>query len=234
MMRPQTFLASLTIATCSTFGIAATADADLLLGYTFEDDSFAPSFEAEGVSGNSFNADGAGENTQVNNFQSMDAVSVRYASQVAGAPTTEAEAIATGVYGQFTLTPEAALQSIARFDFEYRRGGTSQDRSFALYYSVGEPTGDFETDWVHVGTVDTPDGTAAEFTPTGYDLNLTEVTEPVTFRFYVWTPSINTGGYDMRFTNFEINGVIPEPASAMLAGFGSLLLLGRRRRSADN
>ncbi|GIW77390.1 MAG: hypothetical protein KatS3mg104_2453 [Phycisphaerae bacterium] len=137
----------------------------------------------------------------------------------------QSEAVSNGVYWYVTLTPSSGYTiDLDTIKFTSFRGGTSQPRGFAVYSSVDsfsspllvqpdEPlvrsTSTFHNNTITLGS--------------GYD----NLAAPVTFRFYIWTPT-NTNTIDFDDLTFEGN-VIPEPSGLLMLGSIAGMLVRRRR-----
>jgi hypothetical protein len=145
-------------------------------------------------------------------------------------PTTTAEridlAVANNRFFEFTVAPTAGnLLNLTSLTFQAARGGSSADRGFSLRTNL-----DSYGSQLAGGNIP-----SVRATYTNYDIDLTgsayqNLTEPVTFRFYVYSPA---AGSSVDFDNFVLNGsveAIPEPGLLVLAGLaaGGLFVLRRR------
>lgn len=142
--------------------------------------------------------------------------------------STEAQAFANDGYFEFTIEPEGRDEfDLEALLFDAGRGGGSTPRGWALRTSAD----DFAS---IVDMADIP--TTRVFTPYHVDLSgemFQDVTDPLTFRFYVYSPG---DGSTVEFDNFQVIGSVtqgvPEPATATLAVLALAGLGVRRRRRA--
>lgn len=176
-------------------------------------------------------------------------------STVSNFSNSEATAVANGSYVSFTVGPTLHNNmTITSITFDIAQGTTShtQIRGFALRSSLDGYTSDIAEDSPVQGQRKTSTVNAAWesfnadgsvtlvdqnglITPaattyianqdTASNLLFQDITTPVTFRFYFWTPS---SGQSLTFNNISING-FPEPTVFSMVGLGAGCLLRRRR-----
>lgn len=147
--------------------------------------------------------------------------------------TTEAQALANDSFFEFTVE---AVDDLALYldelTFGAARGGGGTPRGWFLYSSVdGFNLGDAIASALNVPTV------RPTLTPYAVDLSdnrFQSLTDPITFRFYVATPS---SGSTLEFDDIILTGAVgaatvPEPSTLALALLGLMAwgFCGRRRR----
>ncbi len=137
-------------------------------------------------------------------------------------------AVTNGVFFSFTLEPDTGyVMNLDSLQFKASRGGASTPRGWVVRSSLDG----------YATNIDSADIPTQRPTWTDYSLNLSgslyqNISGPVTFRFYVYSPA---AGSTIEFDNITLNGtVVPEPSAWALAASGLLLVLAcRRRRGAD-
>lgn len=136
--------------------------------------------------------------------------------------TGPAEAIANQQYFEFDVFPDGGFEfNIWSLLFDSARGGASAPRGWVLRSSLDG----FSTTLgqAEIPTAQ-PDLTAFEV-PLGPEF--TDLTDPVTFRFYGYAPE--SPGVGLYFDNIVVMGeVVPEPSGFVLVVLGLFLALGRR------
>jgi hypothetical protein len=143
---------------------------------------------------------------------------------------TLATAVANDSYFSITLNP-SEMVDLTQLTFFARNGAL--DATTASGFSVRSSlTG--TTDLLHVD--DIPGRRNIQATQPGdnfYSVDLTQhtafqnVSEAVTFRFYLYGDSQNT---ETDFGTISFYGTVPEPTSATLCGLGAAVFLMNRRR----
>ena len=118
--------------------------------------------------------------------------------------TSVAEAVAADRYFEFTVTPDAGMQlDLSKLSFDAGRGGSSTARGWGIATSVDN----FAT----VIDSSEPGHVAAQrpgMTAFSVDLSAAQyqdLTGPVTFRIYVYSPN---SGNTVEFDNFNLEGVV--------------------------
>jgi len=138
--------------------------------------------------------------------------------------TSAALAVTNGVYFSFTATPNAAM-SLTDLQFDAARGGGGTPRGYDIRSSVDNFATDLST--ADLATV------RPVYTHVTVDLSgaaFQNLTAPVTFRFYVYSPA---AGSSVDFDNVVLSGTAtPEPGSLALLGLGGLALIRRGNRRA--
>ena len=139
----------------------------------------------------------------------------------------------------FSITVESnfwfGFGQISEFRFDNDSEGTgfaTGDNSWALYSSV--ISGDFSS-------VTTADAIARGRTPRdNFSTQVVDLStnplfqgisdQTVEFRLYYWMTRVQTNSVkELRLDNFQVTGVVPEPASASLLTLGAAGLIRRRR-----
>ena len=137
---------------------------------------------------------------------------------------TLADAINDDLYYSFTITPLAgqAINFETFTAYIDKNGGGA----FFGYYLMSSVDG-FTT----VDTIDSFDGHGTNITNLNFDVSaLSGITTATEFRLYIRTDNFTNGNNDFDLDNVIMTAtVIPEPSSALLAGFSALVLLRRRR-----
>jgi hypothetical protein len=141
----------------------------------------------------------------------------------------DATALANNTYWTVTITPNAGFQlNLTSLVFDEARGGGSMPRGWSLYNSI-----DGFALANRLATNASVQTQRPTFGPATVNLNLPRfqnLTGPITFRMYVFTPGT---GQSVEFDNMVLNGTvtaIPEPGSLALAGMGVAGWLALRRR----
>ena len=121
---------------------------------------------------------------------------------------TEAEAVTKDSYFEFTLTPSTVV-FLQELSFDVGRGGGSTARGFAVRSSVDG----FSTTLLTDPTVDSqrPNFTNYAADLTAFSPAFDNLTTPVTFRVYAFTPST---GNTLEFDNFNVTGATLAPTAS--------------------
>lgn len=142
-----------------------------------------------------------------------------------GNSVSAAQAVANSKYFSFTITPDAGYElDLASLTFKAARGGTSTPRGWVVRTSADAFASDLAA-----SDVATVRPTWTDYTVSLTGTQFQDVTAPLTFRFYVYSPA---AGSTIEFDNITVNGevvaVIPEPAAGIMIIAGMALLINRR------
>ena len=131
-------------------------------------------------------------------------------------------------YWSFTIDPGSNTIDITSFDFYYSRENTNSADQWILRSSLDGYAANIQTG----GVPGTLAGVSNAMTFDTTTLNLTDIDEAITFRFYTYSAAASSRF--LRVDDIRVQGTvtIPEPSSALLLGLGGLGLVLRRRRSA--
>lgn len=145
------------------------------------------------------------------------------------ASTDDATALANDTYWAVTVTPNSGFRvSLTNLVFDVARGGASMPRGWSFYTSV-----DGFALANRLATNPSVQSQRPTFAPATVDLSAARfqnLTGPITFRMYIFTPD---GGQSVEYDNMVLNGtvtVIPEPGSLALVGAAASGWLVLRRR----
>lgn len=143
----------------------------------------------------------------------------------AGNSSSAAQAVTNNKYFSFTITPDLGYElDLSSLQFKAARGGSSTPRGWVVRTSADGFA-------ANLGSSDiaTQRATWTDYTVPLGGAQFQDVTVPLTFRFYVYSPA---AGQTIEFDNITVNGevvaVIPEPVTALMAGAGLVLLVARR------
>lgn len=124
-------------------------------------------------------------------------------------------AIDLDAYFSFVITPTVGSPvSFTDFTYTGQASGTG-----ATIFAFRSSLDNFATD---IGSP-TATGATINLTGTAYQ----NVTAPIEFRLYGWGASAAGGTFSVN--DFTFNGIVPEPACALLGALGFLGILRRRR-----
>jgi hypothetical protein len=156
-------------------------------------------------------------------------------AQSRGTTASEALAVAADDYWSFTVTPNVGFTldlTTLTFDTIHNAtaGNGDQDTNATMSVFVRSSIDGYAS---NIGSTFTQ---AWDTTTTDRSIDLSapafqDIDTATTFRFYIFDSGVDTASNGLRLDNVVLNGVVvPEPSSAILLGFGSLMLLRRRRR----
>ena len=149
--------------------------------------------------------------------------------------TDEASAKNVGAYFSLTLMPTAGYEmdlSLVSFRVAQLTAGNSASRGFALATSLDNFASDLAAAPRITGFRDVSGGWQSFAIDTSGMAAYQNITDPVEFRFYGWTPA---GGNGIGFDKFAFDGSIealPEPATATMFAAGVVAFCVLRYRSA--
>lgn len=143
-----------------------------------------------------------------------------------GSSSSLAQAITNNKYFVFALQPALNYElDLLQLEFLTARGGAGTPRGWGLRSSA-----DGYASTIAGADITTVRATWSSITvplPTAY---FEDITGPVTFRMYVYSPG---DGSTIEFDNIRLTGeatLVPEPATVSLLALGALALARRRRR----
>jgi hypothetical protein len=162
-------------------------------------------------------------------------------AQSRGTTASVANAVAADDYWSFTVTPSVGFTlDLTTLTFDTIHNATSgtappnePDVNATMSVFVRSSIDGYAS---NIGSTFTQ---AWDTTTTGRSIDLSapafqDITTATTFRLYVYDSGVDTSSNGLRLDNVVLNGevlVVPEPSSTLLVGgFGSLMLLRRRRR----
>ena len=192
-------------------------------------------------------AGAASSDTEVNSTAGPYTVSTGGTSGISGSSetaysaraattTSEAGAVAAGDFHEFTVTPDAEfIMNLESLEFKQAATSAAGGGDWSSSLFVRSSVDSFAA---NVGAISTVDSVTNAAAGTDVALDLSDVafqgiTDPVTFRLYLYESGGSAAQEFHRLDDVVLNGtVVPEPSTLALAALGLLgiTVCGRRRR----